>query len=90
LERAARDRLVDRAGAVATLRRDFEVRASALEERRALLGRRLQQVEQRLAHTVAEREQATGRRERLDVTQSAVARLGSFVSSRLGTLEAAL
>ncbi len=90
LERAARDRLVDRAGAVATLRRDFEVRASALEERRALLGRRLQQVEQRLAHTVSQREQATGRRERLDATQSAVARLGSFVSSRLGTLEAAL
>ncbi len=62
LERAARDRLVDRAGAVATLRRDFEVRASALEERRALLGRRLEQVEQRLAHTVAEpsRPQAGG------------------------------
>ena len=90
LERVARDRLVDRAGAVATLRRDFEVRASALEERRALLSRRLEQVEQRLAHTVAEREQATGRRERLEATESAVARLGSFVSSRLGTLEAAL
>ena len=39
---------------------------------------------------MAEREQATGRRERLEATQSAVARLGSFVSSRLGTLEAAL
>ena len=89
-ERAARDRLSERAGAVATLRRDFEVRASALEERRALLTRRLQQVEQRLAHTVAEREQATHRRERIEATQSAVSRLGTFVGARLSTLEAGL
>ena len=65
-ERAARERLVERTSAVATLRRDFEVRASAIEERRALLGRRLNEVEQRLARTVAEREQATERRVRLD------------------------
>ncbi len=89
-ERAARDRLAERAGAVATLRRDFEVRASALEERRALLARRLQQVEQRLAHTVAEREQAAFRRERLEANQSAVSRLRTFVSARLSTLEAGL
>ena len=89
-ERAARERLVERTSAVATLRRDFEVRASAIEERRALLGRRLNEVEQRLARTVAEREQATERRVRLDAMGSAVARLGSFVSARLTALESAL
>ena len=57
-ERAARSRLAERTSAVATLRRDFEVRASAVEERGALLGRRLAEVEQRLAGHVAEREQA--------------------------------
>ncbi|HTT89848.1 MAG TPA: AAA family ATPase [Acidimicrobiales bacterium] len=89
-ERAARDRLAERAGAVATLRRDFEVRASALEERRALLGRRLREVEQRLARTVAEREQAAHKRERLEAEQNVVSRLGTFVSARLSALEAAL
>ena len=63
---------------------------AALEERRALLARRLQQVEQRLAHTVAEREQATFRRERLEANQSAVSRLRTFVSARVSTLEAGL
>jgi chromosome segregation protein len=47
-------------------------------------------VEQRLARSVAEREQATIRRERLETTQRVIARLGSFVSVRLGTLETAL
>jgi chromosome segregation protein len=89
-ERAARERLVERTSAVATLRRDFEVRASAIEERRALLGRRLNEVEQRLARTVAEREQATQKRERLDAMRTAVERLGSFVTARLATLETAL
>ena len=46
------------AGAVATLRRDLEVRASQIEERRALLGRRLAEVEQRLARHAVDRERA--------------------------------
>ena len=89
-ERAARSRLAERTGAVATLRRDLEVRATAVEERRALLRRRLAEVEQRLAGHVAERHEAAHRRVRLDVMASAIARLSLIVSARLATLEGTL
>jgi chromosome segregation protein len=89
-ERAARNRLAERTSAVATLRRDLEVRATAVEERRALLRRRLAEVEQRLAGHVAEREQAAERRVRLDAMAGGIARLSLVVSARLATLEATL
>jgi chromosome segregation protein len=75
---------------VATLRRDLEVRATAVEERRALLRRRLAEVEQRLAGHVAERVQAAERRVRLDAMAGGIARLSLVVSARLATLEATL
>jgi chromosome segregation protein len=75
---------------VATLRRDLEVRATAVEERRALLRRRLAEVEQRLAGHVAERQEAAHRRVHLDAMASAIARLSLIVSARLATLEATL
>ncbi len=89
-ERAARSRLAERTSAVATLRRDLEVRATAVEERRALLRRRLAEVEQRLAGHVAERQEAAHRRVRLDAMASAIARLSLIVSARFATLEATL
>jgi chromosome segregation protein len=89
-ERAARNRLAERTSAVATLRRDLEVRATGVEERRGLLRRRLAEVEQRLAGHVAEREQAAERRVRLDAMAGGIARLSLVVSARLATLEATL
>jgi chromosome segregation protein len=89
-ERTARHRLSERATAVATLRRDLEVRATGIEERRAMLTRRLAEVERRLEGNRAERERAAERRAHLDGTALAVARLTSFVQSRLSGLESAV
>jgi chromosome segregation protein len=89
-ERAARHRLAERGAAVATLRRDFEVRATGIEERRGLLSRRLAEVERRLAGNLAEREQAARRRAHLGAMATAVGRLRTFVQARLVDLEVAL
>jgi chromosome segregation protein len=84
---AARARLVERTAAVAALRRDFEVRAASIEERRDLLRQRRAQVEQRLARSVAERAGAEANRARLEAASQATAALGTVVRSRLATLE---
>ena len=89
-ERAERQRLAERGAAIATLRRDLEVRATGVEERRALLSRRLAEVERRLEGNVAEREKAEQRRAQLLAKAGAVARLRSFAEQRLDTLERAL
>jgi chromosome segregation protein len=86
-ERAARHRLAERASAVATLRRDLEVRATGVEERRNLLGRRLVEVERRLTGHIAEREHAATRRAQLDAVSGAVSRLSTFVRARLAELD---
>jgi chromosome segregation protein len=88
--RVALDRLAERATAVSALRRDFEVRAAGIEERRAILGRRLGDVEARLAGSATDREKAALRRTRLDVAALATARLAKFVGSRVVVLERAL
>jgi chromosome segregation protein len=62
-ERAARFRLAERASAVASMRRDLEVRAAGLDERRTLTATRLAEVEERLRRNVAERDQAASRRQ---------------------------
>lgn len=89
-ERDARARLAERRQAVSTLRRDLEVRATGLEQRRSLLGQRLAEVEQRLAGHVAERQRAAERRSQLEGTARAIAGLAVFVSGRLAQLEEAL
>jgi chromosome segregation protein len=89
-ERAERQRLAERGDAIATLRRDLEVRATGVEQRRAMLSRRLAEVERRLEGNVAEREQAERRRAQLLAKAEAVARLRSFVEQRLSTLEEVL
>lgn len=86
-ERAERQRLAERGDAIATLRRDLEVRATGVEQRRALLSRRLVEVERRLEGNVAEREKAERRRAQLLAKAEAVARLRSFVEQKLSILE---
>jgi len=77
--RAARARVSDRRAALAALRRDLEVRAAGVEERRGLLARRLVEVEKRLERNVAEREQATRRRRALAGERAVVERLSTVV-----------
>ncbi len=89
-ERAARNRLAERASAVAVLRRDLEVRATGVEERRALLVSRLQEVERRLHGHLAQREQAALRRAELDAVAVAVARLETWTVGRTELLAGAL
>jgi chromosome segregation protein len=81
-ERAARSRIAERASAVASLRRDFEVRAAGLEERRGLVSRRLEEVEARLVRNVAEREEAAVRRVRIAADVEVTARLADVVADR--------
>jgi chromosome segregation protein len=89
-ERAARSRLAERAAAVGALRRELEVRAAGLEERRALVGRRLAEVDERLRRNVTEREQAAVRRVRLAGQAAATARLHALVAAREAELGAIL
>jgi chromosome segregation protein len=89
-ERAARSRLSERVAAVGALRRNLEVRAAGLEERRTLLTRRLAEVETRLARNLAEREEAAERRVRLDAILVATDRLSVVVTERLRLIEETL
>ena len=89
-ERAARERLAEHSAAVAVLRRDLEVRASGIEERRSLLTARLAEVERRLEGNIAERERAALRRAELEGMAVAVARLEHFASGRAELLHGAL
>jgi chromosome segregation protein len=88
--RAARSRLDEQVAAVTSLRRDIEVRAAGLEERRTLLSRRLAEVEDRLRRNVSEREAAAARRESLEARLSATVRLAAVVAERLAAVEGAL
>ncbi len=89
-ERAARERLSEHSAAVAVLRRDLEVRATGIEERRSLLTARLAEVERRLEGNIAERERAGVRRAELEGMAAAVARLEGFASTRAELLQGAL
>jgi chromosome segregation protein len=71
----ARDEREARSRALVALRRDLEVRAAALEERRSLLGGRIEELERRLASRRAAREQAAARREAYERDDLALERL---------------
>ncbi|HLY84586.1 MAG TPA: hypothetical protein VKQ71_16495, partial [Acidimicrobiales bacterium] len=86
-ERGARARLAERASAVAALRRDLEVRAAGLEERRSLLTHRLEEVEQRLRHSAEERAEAATR-QWLHVVAVATERLALVVDTAVERLDA--
>ncbi len=84
--RADRDRvrreLNERARALEALKADLGVRAATLEERRAVLLRRRDEVAQRLAHHAGEMQAAAGRRRLLDSRLAAVDHLARFVADR--------
>lgn len=88
--RSARYRLSERQAQVSSLRRELEVRAASLEERRALTSRRLEEVEQRLRHNVAERDEAASRREAAQAAFGVADALHQMVRGREETLDRAL
>ncbi len=87
---AERHRLDERADALRALRRDVEIRATALDERRGWLRDRLAQVESRLAGNRAARARAEVRRVELDRALVAIDGLSGLVASHLVALEALL
>ncbi len=85
--RAARSRLEDQERAASTLRRDLEVKAAGLEERRAFLTRRRAEVEERLRRFVDERADAGARRVRLEDDARALDELARVLQARADELE---
>ena len=75
---------------VAALRRDVDVRTAGIDERAALLQRRLAEVDERLEGSVVARRDAEGRRVELDRMQLALDRLNEVVADRLVTTETTL
>ena len=88
LYRAAQLTFDDRLRALGVLRRDIEVRAASLEQRRALLTQRSGEVETRLTHLAAERALAEQTRGRLDQTFETLTQLAQIVNSASLTIEA--
>ncbi len=86
-ERAARQRMAERVAAVAALRRDLEVRAAAIEERRTMLTRRQAEVGQRLRRHAAERSDAAVRHAQLALQGTATDRLATSVTSTVGEID---
>ncbi len=80
----------ERGAAVGALRRDLEVRAAGLEERRQVLHQRLARVEEQLARHEVERREAAVRRQQLDRQDLATSVLQDLVGVRLAEIEAEL
>jgi chromosome segregation protein len=89
-ERAARSELAERTASVAALRKDLEVGAAGLDERRTLTAHRLQEVEARLHRHVSERYEASARRQQLQKAMQVSERLTGLVASRQAEVDAIL
>lgn len=85
--REAAQRLDTRTAAVAALRRELEVQAAGIDERRRMLGARLDEIEVRLSRSVEEREQAEARRHELDALAEHTESLHAIVMDRAEQLE---
>ena len=83
--RAEVDRLRSQAAA---LRRDFELRGAAVEERRTVLTARLAEVDARLAVRPDEEARARARRGALERRREAIAEIATRLGSRTGEIEA--
>ena len=81
-ERMARFRLAERTAAVAAMRRELEVRAAGLDERRTMTVSRLREVEERLERNVAERAEAATRRRQAELALAVTDRLLAIVRNR--------
>ncbi|MDQ1400339.1 MAG: chromosome segregation protein [Acidimicrobiaceae bacterium] len=87
-ERAKRTRLADRSAALTALRRDIEVQAAGLEQRRALLSRRLAEIEGRLSLDAEQRQHVAARRAQHARTAVVAGRLATLVAARVEQLDA--
>jgi chromosome segregation protein len=83
----ARQRLDEHVLHVAQRRTDLDKRRTALADRNTFLRRRLAEVEERLAGSVAARREAEERRVELDAAETALDRLTAFVEERLTIVE---
>jgi len=83
--RAEMDRLRSQAAA---LRRDYELRGAAVEERRTVLNVRLTVVEARLAVRPDEEARARARRAAMERRRAAIAEIAERLGSRTGQIEA--
>jgi chromosome segregation protein len=75
-------------GDAVTLRREYDVRGAAVEERRTLLQARLEQVEGRLASRPDEEAKARARRAALDTRRSAIDEIARRLEGRATEVEA--
>jgi chromosome segregation protein len=83
----ARAALEQQAAEVGALRADLDVRGAGAEERRVFLTRRLEEVDQRLVRSAAERDAAAERREELDRRALALDRLGVVLADRQAVID---
>ncbi len=88
--REAAQKLDQRASAVGALRRELEVRAAGIEERRRILVGRQDEIEERLSRSVEEREMAVQRRDELDFLAERTEALHAIVEDRAALLEEGL
>ncbi len=86
----ARARLEQQAAALASKRKDLEVRNAGLRERRTFLERRLEETERRLAADVAARAEAAERRVKIERALEAIERLSALVEAHRLTIETEL
>ncbi len=84
---ADRSQLTDQARALASLRKDLEVRAAGAAERRELLQARQATVEQRLSRLVQEREEAQVRRVEIEAAIATVDQLSEELTVHAGNVE---
>ncbi|MCB1257624.1 MAG: AAA family ATPase, partial [Microthrixaceae bacterium] len=83
----ARRQLETNSASVSALRTDLEVRSAAIEERRRFVAARLEQISERLARNIAERDAAAARRIEIGARAQATERLQHFVTARVSTIE---
>ena len=85
--RTARSRMEQRVEAVRALRRDLQVRAGGLEDRRTYLTKRLAELEERLRRHEVERAEAAGRRSLLEREAKVVGAIAGAVAGRLAEVD---
>ena len=88
--REASQRLDQRASAASALRRDLEVRVAGIEERRRILTRRSDEIDERLSRSVTERSQAEVRRLELELVMERTEALHAVVLEHAERLEEGL
>jgi chromosome segregation protein len=88
--REASQKLDQRATAASALRRDLEVRVAGIEERRRILTRRSDEIDERLSRSVTERSQAEVRRIELELVMERTEALHAVVLEHAERLEEGL